>query len=365
MELKHKYQIFISSTFSDLQDERRAAIDTVLCAGHIPLGMEVFRGDDQKQKVIIEHWLQQIDIYILILGVRYGDIDPETKISYTEWEYNMAEKMGIPRLVILLDDTYIRSKNYDYTIPEINIPQYIAFKERLKKEHYVHFVSNIDQLKFKIQSNIEYIISENKGMLRGWIDGKYEDIINQIEMPDSAHKNVIIDWGLNHIFRSRAEKNIDSDSKLKLSSIKQLDAIAFGLKTFRSSHTDDVKIRLQDGMKIRLLVMDPDGEYIHQREREELEVDGQISNSIRQLVNWAKKLHEDTGGDIQVKFYNSMTLDFYWRIGDTVYVGPYLYGKASQATITYKYIAGGMGFETYTQYFESLWNDESLTKAAF
>lgn len=364
MTLKRKYQIFISSTFTDLKEERRAAMDTVLCAEHIPVGMESFRGDDKKQTSIIENWLKQIDIYILILGVRYGDIDKETGISYTEWEYNIAEEMGIPRLVILLDDSYIRSKNYDFEIPEVNNPQYIAFKQRLKNEHYVHFVSNIDQLKLKIQSNIDYVISENKDKLRGWIDGKYADLVLQAEKSDSAYNNIIKTWGMDYIFRSRAEKNMDSDPKLKISSIKQLDAIAFGLKTFRSFHTDDVEERLRDGMKIRFLVMNPDGKFIFQRECEELEVEGQIANSIRQLVEWAKRLREKTGGDIQVKYYNSMTLDFYWRLGDTVYVGPYLYGKASQATITYKYTAGGKGFETYTQYFEELWNNEVLTESA-
>lgn len=59
-----------------------------------------------------------------------------------------------------------------------------------------------------------------------------------------------------------------------------------------------------------------------------------------------------------------MTLEFYWRLGDTVYVGPYMYGKASQATITYKYDAGGEGFKMYTRYFDDLWNDNNLTENA-
>ena len=42
-----KYQIFISSTYEDLKDERNAAVKTILTMDHIPIGMEMFNaGDD-------------------------------------------------------------------------------------------------------------------------------------------------------------------------------------------------------------------------------------------------------------------------------------------------------------------------------
>lgn len=52
-----------------------------------------------------------------------------------------------------------------------------------------------------------------------------------------------------------------------------------------------------------------------------------------------------------------MTLDFYWRIDDQIYIGPYWLGTESQQTITYKFIKGGRGFEVYSDYFEELWNN--------
>lgn len=359
--IKHKYQVFISSTYNDLKEERRAAIDAVLKLEQIPVGMEAFRGDDSQQKEIIQRWLEEVDIYILILGARYGTIDKETNISYTEWEYNLAEKLKIPRLVFILDDTYIRAKPYDYKDIEVALPQYKAFKERLE-QRYVHKVSNLDELTSAIGFNLEYVIDKNRDSLKGWIDGKYAGLIESIEEKDSSYQNILQNWGLRYIFPSRAEKNKDSDPKLKDKSIKQLDGIAFGLKNFRSFHTEDIENCLLNGMKIRFLVMNPNGNFIKQREIEENEVEGQISQSILQLVDWAKRLKKKTSGDISIKYYNSMTLDFYWRLGDYLYVGPYLYGKTSQSTLTYKYIKGSQGFDMYTRYFEDLWNDDSLTK---
>ena len=57
-----------------------------------------------------------------------------------------------------------------------------------------------------------------------------------------------------------------------------------------------------------------------------------------------------------------MTLDFYWRVDDELYIGPYWYGISSQQTITYKFSEGGKGFNQYTSYFDDLWNDNELTK---
>lgn len=42
-----RYQVFISSTFRDLQQERQAVLRAVLELDHMPAGMELFpAGDD-------------------------------------------------------------------------------------------------------------------------------------------------------------------------------------------------------------------------------------------------------------------------------------------------------------------------------
>lgn len=79
------------------------------------------------------------------------------------------------------------------------------------------------------------------------------------------------------------------------------------------------------------------------------------------MVEWADTLNaKNFKGKIIVKGYNSMTLDFYWRVDNTVYVGPYWYGVDSQQTITYKFLDGGKGFTQYTEYFSSLWDNKRL-----
>ena len=68
--LKRKLQVFISSSYSDLIEERQAAVAAILKAGHIPAGMELFTAGDKSQMKIIERWIDESDVFMLILGGR-------------------------------------------------------------------------------------------------------------------------------------------------------------------------------------------------------------------------------------------------------------------------------------------------------
>lgn len=169
------------------------------------------------------------------------------------------------------------------------------------------------------------------------------------------------EWKLEKIFKTRAEKNAESDPKLETHNVKQLDGIAFGLKSFRSNRKNDVLSCMQRGMNVRLLVMDPTGPFVQQRELEENAAPGSIAESILNLVTWAEELNASSErGKIQIRFYNTMTLDFYWRLDDELYIGPYMLDVESQQTITYKYAKGGKGFQLYSDYFETLWNNSKF-----
>ncbi len=63
-----KLQVFVSSTFTDLREERQAAVEAILSAGHIPAGMELFTAGDESQMAVIERWIDESDAYLLILS---------------------------------------------------------------------------------------------------------------------------------------------------------------------------------------------------------------------------------------------------------------------------------------------------------
>ncbi len=75
-----RYQVFVSSTYADLKEERRAVIQTVIELNCIPAGMELFPAADEEQLAFIKRVIDDCDYYLLIIGGRYGSVD-ETGIS--------------------------------------------------------------------------------------------------------------------------------------------------------------------------------------------------------------------------------------------------------------------------------------------
>lgn len=349
MDMEKKYQIFISSTYEDLKEERDTAVKTILTLCHIPIGMEMFNAGDDKQWEVIRRTIDASDYYVLILGFRYGSMT-DSGISYTEKEYDYAVKKGIP-VIALMKDLNVPSTPAQREKEAEAAAKLEAFREKAARR-IVKFWKDKNELAACLATSLTSEIERRPGI--GW---------TRTPAQPPEIQNTCVDWGLQQIFRLRADKNGEADTQL-LPQAKELDGIAFGLKTFRSAHTEDIEQLLLRGGRIRLLAMHPDSPFVKQREREENEVEGQIAKSIVDLVEWAKTLKERTGGDISIRYYRSMTLDFYWRLDDVLYVGPYLYGRASQATLTYKYKKGGMGYREYSRYFEDLWNDMSLTEQA-
>jgi len=92
-----RYQVFISSTYEDLREERQQATQAILEAGSFPSGMELFPASDDAQWELIKRVIEECDYYIVIVAGRYGSLAPGGR-SYTEMEYDYAVEKGIPVL---------------------------------------------------------------------------------------------------------------------------------------------------------------------------------------------------------------------------------------------------------------------------
>lgn len=46
--MNKRYQIFISSTYEDLKEERQKVTQAILKLYHFPIGMEMFHADNEK-----------------------------------------------------------------------------------------------------------------------------------------------------------------------------------------------------------------------------------------------------------------------------------------------------------------------------
>jgi hypothetical protein len=92
-----RYQVFVSSTFDDLQAERQEVMHALLELDCIPAGMELFPAANQDQWALIKRVIDECDYYLVIVAGRYGSIGPDG-IGYTEMEYRYALEQQKPIL---------------------------------------------------------------------------------------------------------------------------------------------------------------------------------------------------------------------------------------------------------------------------
>jgi hypothetical protein len=100
MAVEKREQVFISSTYMDLQEERQAIIQTLLQADCLPAGMELFPASDDEKWDLIKRVIDDSDYYILVVGGRYGSTDQDG-LSFTEKEYDYAKEVGKPIMAFL------------------------------------------------------------------------------------------------------------------------------------------------------------------------------------------------------------------------------------------------------------------------
>jgi hypothetical protein len=95
-----RYQVFVSSTFMDLEEERQEVMQALLELDCIPAGMELFPAANDDQWSLIKRVIDDCDYYIVIIGGRYGSLGSQG-LSYTEMEYRYALDRGKPVLAFL------------------------------------------------------------------------------------------------------------------------------------------------------------------------------------------------------------------------------------------------------------------------
>lgn len=182
--MKKKLQIFISSTFIDLQEERQAAVEAILSSNNIPAGMELFQAGNNSQLETIKKWINESDIYMLILGGRYGSIEPVSMKSYTQLEYEYASSTGIPVFTVILSDEFLKEKaKHSRNIYESqNKYGYTQFKELVMKKT-IKTVHDCKDIKMAIYESISALKEERGSDFEGWTrginDSDYAQLLEQ------------------------------------------------------------------------------------------------------------------------------------------------------------------------------------------
>ncbi len=160
-----RYQVFISSTYSDLKDERVEVHDAILAMKHFPAGMEMFPASHLAAWNIIERVIIDSDFYLLIIGGRYGST-AEDGVSYTEREYDFAIAQNKPVFAFLHkspDSIPIGRSEKDKTARD----RLSIFREKVERHHHCNYWSNAAELKVKVITSLATEIPNISAI--GWV----------------------------------------------------------------------------------------------------------------------------------------------------------------------------------------------------
>jgi len=159
-----RYQIFVSSTFRDLQEERQAVLNAILKLNQFPAGMEIFPATNDPAWELIKKVINDSDYYILIIGGKYGSMD-ETGISYTEKEYDFAESQNIPVLAFIHSEPESIAVGKSEMNSELR-EKLNSFKEKVSK-HHCNFWRTLEELKENVLTSLSQSIVMNPQT--GWV----------------------------------------------------------------------------------------------------------------------------------------------------------------------------------------------------
>jgi hypothetical protein len=171
-DLEKRYQVFISSTFQDLQGARQEVSQALLRADCFPAGMELFPAADEEQFEFIKTVIDQSDYYILISAGRYGSIHPETGLSYKEMEYDYAVETGKPVIRLLHADPFNDLKRESIEQTDLGREKLKLFQKKLASKRLVKFWSDEKELGSAVDHSLRHMIKTKPA--DGWVRPRKE-----------------------------------------------------------------------------------------------------------------------------------------------------------------------------------------------
>jgi Domain of unknown function (DUF4062) len=166
--VERRYQVFVSSTYTDLIEERRELIQALLEMECLPAGMELFPAANESQWDLIKRAIDDSDYYVVVVGGRYGSMGPDG-VSYTEAEYDYAVSTGMPVLGFIYADPDSLPRNRSELDPD-GYKRLTAFREKVKLLPVRTYTSPKD-LGGKVSRSL--MIAQARYPRDGWIRGQH------------------------------------------------------------------------------------------------------------------------------------------------------------------------------------------------
>ncbi|WP_026432528.1 DUF4062 domain-containing protein [Paracidovorax oryzae] len=149
--------IFVSSTFMDLEVHRRHVRDAIARLELTFKAMEFFGALPDTPKAECLRLVRASNIFVGIIGMRYGFIDPDDGKSMTQLEYEEAQAIRLPTLIYLIDEDH-HPMLPKFVDTGAGAEKLMAFKGQLRKAHVVNAFSSPEDLAAKVTQDVVRLV---------------------------------------------------------------------------------------------------------------------------------------------------------------------------------------------------------------
>jgi hypothetical protein len=180
-----RFQVFISSTYTDLAEERAEVVSMLLNLDAFPAGMELFPATNDDAWTLIQQVIDESDYYLLVVGGRYGSVDDETQLSYTEREFDYALSNRKPVMAFLHGDTgKIPSEKTDQS--DAAREKLDALRKKVEDAVHVNYWTGSDELGGLVAKSFVKIQKSHPAV--GWLRGDVQTSTESLEELNALRK---------------------------------------------------------------------------------------------------------------------------------------------------------------------------------
>ena len=161
--IKQHVPIFVSSTYTDLEPYRKAVWNSLDKLKVGVSGMEIFgaRSAEPLQTCVDE--VMKCEVFVGIVGMRYGSVDEKTAKSFVRVEYETALEKNLDILIYLIDEEKAQITPKFVDVGE-SASKLRDFKELLCKKHTIETFMSPEDLRNKVERDLLRLFTE-KGLV--------------------------------------------------------------------------------------------------------------------------------------------------------------------------------------------------------
>jgi hypothetical protein len=373
VNVEKRYQVFVSSTFEDLQLERQEVMQALLELDCIPAGMELFPAADEDQWTLIRKVIDHSDYYIVIIGGRYGSVGP-MGLSYTEMEYRYALDKAKPVLAFVHKDpsTLIASRVESEPSRREKLRDFRCLAEQ-KMCRYWTTPSDLGGL---VSRSMVRLMKHCPAV--GWIRGDQLPVGNPVQELLEARRRLeltearlteVVEGssavGLSRAVARQSDFGTDSDwLSLLASAVERVDLMGRTLYNWTQSDETASLIRrkiVDENVRFRWLVMSPLNKFLPVLEENRVNIGDDLRLKLQAVDRFLSaliaSLPESSRESLKVRFFTAVPLYFgYVRIDNRFHVTHYLCSASSfSSPMICLSDVGAIWSRAYAREFETVW----------